>query len=208
MKFGIALILASLAFCCASARPTYKTIRVGVKGGMNISNYTFDRTDIGENAVGRVPGSKFGYQAGVVFRLTIPGFIHIQPEINFIERNYDFRLIRTSYYGKVSMSARRIELPLTVGFDISVVRIFGGAVFNLAEWRRSNVSSSVFDVKFKKSHVDMLLGLGLDIRKFFLDVRYIVPTGSSHEDVSIMGITQRTHVRSDELWEISAGFFF
>ncbi len=196
-----------LAICLGSMAAIAQPLKIGIKGGMNLSSYSFDQLQFDNTYITPVKGNTTGYQLGLVMRLTIPKFIHIQPEINYIERGYRFH-VNQGTRQTLELVTERIEVPVTVGFNIAALRIFGGPVFRIASNTRLDKQNKNFSVKFKESDVALQLGAGLDIRKFFLDVRYVTHPETTYENIYYKGSGQKVKVKNDEMWQFNIGFFF
>ncbi|MBP3356453.1 MAG: PorT family protein [Rikenellaceae bacterium] len=183
-----------------------QTFRVGVRGGLIIDHYSFDRVSVGDAVI--TPGSsKPGYQLGLVARISIPKFIHFQPEMVFTARNYHYTVApKGGARGDARVRTARLELPVAVGFNIQALRLFGGPVFRLDHTVRSN--NDAFAVRYNDSDVGLMLGAGLDIRRFFIDVRYTTYAGKTTNWFSYAGQSAQVKIRKDNMWTFSAGFFF
>ena len=130
-KLLLSLFFAILITASASAQ----IFKIGLRGGVNITNSSFNQISTGDYRINSLK-SKPGYQIALVSRISIPKFVQISPELQMIAHNYRYRVSGASS-GVVKMSVKRLELPVTVGFNISVFRLFGGPVFRLAHSEKS-----------------------------------------------------------------------
>lgn len=181
-------------------------LRIGVRGGVNIADTRFDQVTLGDSRISRGKDSP-GYQVALVTRLTIPKFIQISPELQFVSHDYGYE-IRGDRYGDVRISSKRLELPVMIGFNISAFRLFGGPVFRLGHWEKSNRPDLGFVVHYNDSDVALMAGAGFDIGKFFLDARYVAYPRATYNLMSVDGARRYVRMKRNWMWQFSAGFFF
>ncbi len=175
-------------------------LRIGFRGGAAVSTYSMDRVVVGGTEIGSRPSSA-GYQVGIAARLSIPGFIQIQPELVFHSFKYKYNV--GNHHADIKTS--RMELPVLVGFHISALRIFGGPVFRLSNSEKSSMRD--FKVKYNDSTVAGQFGIGFDIKKFFFDVRYTTYFGRVKNSISYLSNTGAAKVRDDG-FTFNMGFLF
>ncbi|MBP3331031.1 MAG: PorT family protein [Tidjanibacter sp.] len=188
---------------------TAQTVRFGFRGGANESHYSFDKFALDGNAVTPLRGAENGYQVGAVMRIQIPKFIHIQPELNYQVRNYTLLTSGDNFSGKRNeFKSTTIKLPVTMGFNIGALRLFGGPVFTLDSTVKNRDDAGEMDIEFDDSEVAFVVGGGFDIKNFFIDLRYTTFGGSTYSTISINDASYKAKVLTDELWELSVGFFF
>ncbi len=204
-KLLLILIVPALAIQTAGAQ-----IKLGVRGSVMTSLYEFNELTIDNTLIRPVGGSQIGYQLGIVTRLTIPKLIHIQPELNFSSRDYAFTLTNGgNYYPDGRVNVRRLEMPVTAGFNIGPLRFFSGPVFILSSTQECNTASShKLDIQFSDSDIALLAGVGIDANNFFVDIRYTTYRNKSSATYSIYNNTRKVRSTKDFTIQYSIGFFF
>lgn len=204
MKHFFLLLVALVLTGAASAQ----RLELGVRGGVNTSDYRFQPVDLSGTYVSR-GNAHLGYDVGFAFRLNLTRHLHLQAETNYVFANYNYRL-RGTYTRDVRIRAERIEIPVELGIRFAkVLRLFGGAVFRAAQSQRST-APGVFKVKFNDSDVALIGGLGIDAGKFFLDFRLTAyPQGHTWNTFTLAGAApQRVRIDRNLFYGGSIGFFF
>ncbi|SMG08445.1 Outer membrane protein beta-barrel domain-containing protein [Marivirga sericea] len=143
---------------------------IGPKFG--VSNTTLSIKDnVGEYKSG---DAKFSYHGGIFARIKITGF-YVQPEIYF-------NSVRGEYINPnpnlpvqdqtIEFNRNKIDLPILVGWKMGPLRINAGPVasFNLDNEIPNNTNSAVSE--YKSSVFAYQAGIGVDISKIIIDLRY------------------------------------
>ena len=184
-----------------------QVFKIGVRGGINITDNNFSQISTGEYRVNHLP-SKIGYQVALTTRISIPHFLQISPEFQMVSHTYRYQI--NSQFGRsdAQVSVKRFEIPVTVGFNIWVLRIFGGPVFRVAHTEKVKSIHRDFDVHYNDSDVALMVGAGLDLGKFFLDTRYNFNPKQARNTIEIGGIGRTAKIKNSGMWQFSAGFFF
>lgn len=203
MKHVVFTLLAALL---VSGAASAKRLMVGVRGGVDFTDYSFVPARI--NGVSFSPGSvQTGFEAGFVVRLNLAKHLHLQSELNYAFVNYDVR-VRNAARSSVKLRTERLQIPVQLGFQFGVLRLFGGAQFRVSDSERSS-SPNLLKVGFNNSDVGIMGGLGLNIRKFFLDFRISgYPRSRVWNTFTSGGVTKRVEVPRDIVYGASMGFFF
>lgn len=181
-------------------------LMVGVRGGVKVADYSFVPTRIGNAHFSPGP-LRAGYDVGLVVRLNLSRHLHLQSELNYAFINYD---IRTQGVGprSVTLRAERLEIPVQLGFQFGPLRLFGGAQFRVSDSERSS-APQVLKIGFNDSDVGVMGGIGLNIRKFFIDFRASgFPRSRVWHDFTSGGVTRRVKAPHDIVYGGSIGFFF
>jgi len=109
---------------------------------------------------------------------------------------------------RIALRTERFEIPVQLGFQFGVLRLFGGALFRVTESERSSVPQ-LLKVRFNNGDVGVMGGLGFNIRKFFIDFRISgYPRSRVWHDFTSEGIARRVKVPHDIVYGGSLGFFF
>ena len=202
MKHLFFLILALVLSGAASAQ----RLMVGVRGGVSFADYSFVPTRIGDTRFS--PGSvRAGYNVGFVLRLNLSKHLHLQSELDYAFVNYNV-LAENSGSRRITLRTERFEIPVQLGFQFGVLRLFGGAQFRVTGSERSSVPQ-VLKVRFNNGDVGVMGGLGFNVRKFFIDFRISgYPRSRVWHNFTSDGVTQRVKVPRDIVYGGSLGFFF
>ena len=108
----------------------------------------------------------------------------------------------------IALRTERFEIPVQLGFQFGVLRLFGGALFRVTESERSSVPQ-LLKVRFNNGDVGVMGGLGFNVRKFFIDFRISgYPRSRVWHDFTSEGIARRVKVPHDIVYGGSLGFFF
>ncbi len=172
-----------LSVCCLLiiAQFSFAQVKFGIKAGMSSSDV--QPSDLlvtnGEEAeqLGiAVENAKTGYHFGVYTRIGNKFFI--QPEIVFNSNQVDYKIDEYDNIGDVFSSIKgesyqNIDIPIMLGLKYGFLRIQGGPVGHV----HINSSSELTDIsgysqKFKEFTYGWQAGLGFDIWKLALDIKY------------------------------------
>ena len=124
MKHLFFLLLALVLSGAASAQ----RLMVGVRGGVSFADYSFVPTRIGDTRFS--PGSvRAGYNVGFVLRLNLSKHLHLQSELDYAFVNYNV-LAENSGSRRITLRTERFEIPVQLGFQFGVLRLFGGERIN------------------------------------------------------------------------------
>lgn len=198
------IILCAALFVCGAA--SAQRLQVGLRGGINTVDHSFGRVRIGDLAI---TGGKaqIGYDVGLVLRLNITKHLHLQSELNYAFNDYAFR-ISEFYTRDVKMRTERLELPVQLGLQFGVFRIFGGAQFRLTQSGRST-APELLKVRFNDDDIAIVGGIGFNIRKFFIDFRVSgYPRSHVWNTFIADGVTHRVQASRNIVYGGSIGFFF
>ncbi len=188
-----------------SGNITAQRLRIGVRGGFNVSDYDFSPVEVGDARFYSGP-LRAGFETGLVVRLNLTKHLHLQSELNYDFVNYSVRaeadLLRT-----LRMRSERLELPVQLGFQFGVLRLFGGVSFRLYDTSHSSVPD-LLKIDYN-DNMAVMGGLGVNIKRFFLDLRvqgyprsHVWNTFTSGDE------TMRVKVNHDIIYGGSIGFFF
>lgn len=196
-----------LCLCALAGTASARNFKVGVRGGVNLSDYTFDPIRIDGTAFSSGSG-RVGYEGGLVLRLDLSKHLHLQSELNYAAVRYEVRANNGSYERTVALRTQRFQIPVELGVQLGVVRLFGGAQFRVASSVHSS-NRSLLQAEFNDRNVSLIGGLGLNIRKFFIDFRVSgYPRARVWHRYTSHEITRRVSVPHDVVYGGSIGFFF
>ncbi|MCX4300970.1 MAG: outer membrane beta-barrel protein [Alistipes sp.] len=201
------LLISSFVLLFASGTASARRLQVGFRGGINTTDYRFSPVAIGETRF--VTGSsRAGFETGFVLRLNLSKFVHLQSELNYDFVNYSIRATRANLQTDVRLRSERLEVPVQLGFQLGIVRLFGGASFRLNNSLHSS-HPDLLKIRFDTENMAWMGGIGLNFKHFFLDFRLQGYPGSKHNNIfESNGIRQKVHIRSNIVYGGSLGFFF
>lgn len=203
MKQFVILLCAALFVCGAASA---QRLQFGLRGGIHTADHSFGRVRIGDLAV-TSGKAQIGYDVGIALRLNITRHLHLQSELNYAFTDYAFR-VSELYTRDVKMRTERLELPVELGLQFGVFRIFGGAQFRLTQSGRST-APELLKVRFNDDDIAIMGGVGLNIKKFFIDLRVSgYPRSHVWNTFIADGVTQRVKAGRDIVYGGSIGFFF
>lgn len=202
MKKWILTGLILLGVCSARAQH----FRVGVRAGINAEDYASSPVQLEGTTF--TPGSaKIGYEAALVLRFRLARHLHLQTGLNYQFSPYVFHL-EGQVHGRLTIDARRLEIPVELGLNFGVLRLFAGPVFRVAQWQKSSVPK-LLGIKFNDSDIALTGGVGLHVRRFFIDFRVTGYPWSNVRNTYRSGDTSaRVNVRRALLYGGSVGLFF
>jgi hypothetical protein len=137
---------------------------------LGISNTTLSLKD---NIAAYESGeAKYSYHGGVFARIKITGF-YIQPEIYFNSVNGEYTDATDPNDVKtLEFNQNKIDMPILIGWKMGPLRINAGPVasFNLDNEIPNNSNTAVSE--YKNSVFAYQAGIGVDISKLIIDLRY------------------------------------
>ncbi|HTN17183.1 MAG TPA: porin family protein [Chitinophagaceae bacterium] len=172
----IAMLLTSIFSLTARAQETADRIlpRVGIKGGLNYSNFFINDID-DKNAL-------LGFNAGLFAKCPITRFIAIQPELYYTTKGSEVTYNNVFAAGAARFRLSYIEVPVLLVINLNEnFNIHGGPyVSYLLDGRVSNQSSAeIFDFErnintdnYNRMDAGVAIGAAIDIRKISIGARY------------------------------------
>lgn len=196
----IVLSLLMLVTGCMLAQA--QTLDFGLKAGLNFSKMTNNRPDLYS-----ATANSTGFVAGVYGRVGLLGFF-AQPEVVYSQR-------KGAFTSKVDGSAvintlSYIDVPVLVGFKLAFFRMNLGPNFQFLVDAKQDADAGAGDPNFSKdnyskSAVGYQAGVGFDLLKISLDLRYDGSFGSLGKEVNINGQNFDYSTRAS-MWQVSLGF--
>ncbi|MFD1255374.1 porin family protein [Mucilaginibacter terrae] len=168
MKKAIYILAISLCTAASASAQFIPRVEFGAKAGVNLSSFSTENTLSSEN--------KAGYLAGFWARVGTAG-IHFQPELYFTAKNVEFRDAATSTQNTAKFKS--IDLPLLVGTKFGMfgsgVRLNTGPLVSFAVSNDQSVGTAFANasrLRVKDQNYAWQFGVGLDVQKVSLDLRY------------------------------------
>ncbi|WP_028296564.1 porin family protein [Olivibacter sitiensis] len=164
---SIAVLIAGASFAQAQLLPSFQ---FGLKGGLNFSKLSED---------GRLLNSstRTGYQAGVYARVGAAG-IHFQPELYVTGKSSEATFNNDGNEVTANVTFTSLDLPLLIGTRIGLgplgFRVQAGPVvsFMLDKGIGSALSNVVTPSNYKNQAIGITGGIGADVSKLRVDLRY------------------------------------
>lgn len=200
------VILTGLLLLAATGAAFAQRLQVGVRGGINTTDFSMAPTTVGGTTFSRGSG-KVGYEAALLLRFRLAKHLHLQSGLNYQFNPYAFR-VSGQMNVRLTVDARRLEIPVELGLNFGVLRLFAGPVFRVAQWQKSSVPR-LLKIGFNDSDIALTGGAGLHIRKFFIDFRITgYPWSQVHYTFRSGDSSARVKVNRNLLYGGSVGFYF
>jgi len=190
----ILLGLAALFFCVqATQAQLLPSLKLGIKGAVNFSSLKSEGNWLSSD-------TKAGFQAGIWGRVGVAGF-HVQPELYYAQKKASYE----SEEGSGEATFKSLDLPVLLGTKIGLgpigVRIQAGPVFSFAQDGKVSFNTIADKESYKKSSTGIIGGVGADISKFTVDLRY---------EHGLNNLSTEGGDRSQKIsmWSIGVGYAF
>jgi hypothetical protein len=153
-------------------------LRVGAATSSVADSEALKFSDGADSLLMKMESSHFGFHVGGFARVTVKDFF-IQPEVLFNTRGHNYTLANLSTSQQQILDDRfsTLDIPIIVGYKFSALRFQAGAVGSMT---LTNTNDLVEFFDEQKDLVSTLqgfnwgwqAGLGLDIAKFVIDIKY------------------------------------
>ncbi|SFS58597.1 porin family protein [Sphingobacterium wenxiniae] len=155
--------IAAITFAQAQLLPSFK---LGVKGALGFSSLSSEGKLFNSD-------TKTGFQLGAWGRVGLAGF-HVQPEVYYASKKAG---IKTANNEEGDATFKSMDVPILLGTKIGLgpvgFRIQAGPVFSFAQdGKVVNISEATNWDAYKKNSTGIIGGIGADISKLTIDVRY------------------------------------
>jgi len=167
-RFFTTLTVLAIAVQFASAQ-ILPTFQFGVKGGLNLSSLQSTASSTFSSS------NQAGYLAGVWARFGALGF-NFQPEMYVTSKDVD---VTTQGGGETSAKFTSLDVPLLIGGKIGAFglggRFYTGPLISFAIDKNQSFGGAVdkaVDLDYQDQNFAWQFGLGLDIKKISIDLRY------------------------------------
>lgn len=148
----------------------------------------------------------FGFHAGVFARITMLN-AYIQPEVLFTSNGGKIEFHDGATQQIKEYEFNKLDVPIMLGLKLSdVLRIQAGPVASLllkADAKEGGVSEDIKD-NYKSATIGYQAGIGLDLGRLALDLKYEGNLSKLGSDISIGNFTADTDVRNNQ-WLLSLG---
>lgn len=199
MKNAIVLCMALLLSSSVFAQ----LVTVGPKVGISHSTITaegIDQVKAGDSSV--------GFHAGLFVRISALGF-YVQPEALFTSTNGQIKIndpSTSTIDAAQDLTYNKLDIPVMVGFKIGdFIRLNAGPSFSLILNRESESITEEVTSNYKNATVGYQLGVGLDLNRIVVDLRYENSLSALGTEVTFKGQTFDTDLRN-KLYTLSLGY--
>lgn len=190
MKKRILTLIVAITTIFSAQAQLFPSFDLGLKAGANF-------TSLRSNGNYFDSSTKAGFLAGAWARVGVLGF-HIQPELYYTSKNTSLNRGNTSEDVKFST----VDVPVLLGTKIGLgpigARIQAGPLFSFIV-DKDNVTSFGSEVDYKKNFAAIVGGVGVDISKLSLDLRYEAGLGN---------INRGDNRQRLNLWTLAVGYNF
>lgn len=213
MKRFFLLVMTIFALNTADAQLLKYGLRVG-GGTTSVRNSDavnlYDGTD---SLVMKMGSSHFGFHVGGFARVTVKDFF-VQPEVLFNTRGHNYTAFNLSNNTQEILDDRfsTLDIPIIVGYKFSSLRFQAGPVGSLT---LTNTNDLIERFDEQEDLVATLqgfnwgwqAGIGLDISKFMIDIKYEGNFQSIGNDITIDGNTYDFNGRANRFL-VTFGYSF
>jgi Outer membrane protein beta-barrel domain len=115
--------------------------------------------------------AQIGYQLGIFARINLAG-LFVQPELLFTSSE---SALDVTGVGDVSLNFNKIDVPVMVGMKLGPLRLQVGPSFSFLTSAESETPAGIVEdvtENYKNSTVGYQVGVGIDISKLVLDLKY------------------------------------
>ena len=152
----------------------FAQLGLGVKAGLNVSNFKSSEVLTDNHSINTSPTGKLGYHAGAYLRVSLFG-VFIQPELVFTSISSDYTVtdLATTTEQIAKQTIGRVDVPVLLGVRLGTLRLGVGPVGSIIVSDKSELSDLTgYQEKMKSATFGYQLAGGADIWKFSLDIRY------------------------------------
>ena len=149
--------------------------------------------------------AEFGYQFGIFARFKVPIIgLYAQPEILLSQTESTVSVANQN----ADLSFNRVDVPVMLGGKVGPLRINAGPVLSFLTKAESDLSGTVADIQdnYSNTTVGFQAGVGIDILKFVIDLKYEGALSERFSDrFNIAGTPVSTDERASQL-VLAVGF--
>jgi hypothetical protein len=181
-------------------------VSAGLKLGTNVSHLSAQLSTL------KNPDYYMGLNAGAFVRFNLTTKWMIQPELVYSQRGGSFTDNLTGQ--KVDNRMSYLEVPVLVGYrPVSWLRLHAGPNFQyLVGAEENTLAAAGRIITFRKEALNNLvfgaqLGLGFDISRFSIDLRYDTNLSSlGINQSSADGVSSQTASSRNNVWQLAIGY--
>ncbi len=178
-------------------------IEYGVKGGLSSSSISMDNVKLGDTmTIENVGEAMVGIHFGGFLRVEVLGFF-VQPELLFSSNGGKVAVkdLRTTNPAEIkNQRFNKIDIPIIVGKKLGPVRLGVGPVAGIMISSKSDLLDvDSYEEKFKSAVWGFQAGVGLNVSKLGVDLRYEGSLSKYGESITVRGIEFPTDTRTSQL---------
>ena len=190
------------------AIPAKAGINFGIKGGYNITNFSFSGDDLSST-------NRSGFFIGPSVKIGIP-VLPIGFEVAALYDQRDAKLSTTAN-GEETLSQKSINIPVNIRYELGLgdmagIYVAAGPQFGFNIGDKSFSFDDVADYKLKDSNLSINLGAGLRLVKHLeIGFNYNIALGKTGEFNVIDGAGEALGINGNgkaNAWQISAAYYF
>lgn len=205
----VTLLLMSLLTSSLS----FSQVRFGIRGGINSSKMNSStEVNTGDYKITCPNYSVIGYHVGLISQIKLFSFF-IQPELLYSSIHndlnvYDHNSANPDEAIAVRQKLNRIDIPVLVGVKLSILKLEVGPVASFLISNNSDLKSiTEYDMQWNKAVIGYQAGIGLDVGKIALDVKYEGSLSKYGTGIDIGNSTTSFDTRLNQII-FSVGLFF
>ncbi|MBN2611958.1 MAG: outer membrane beta-barrel protein [Bacteroidales bacterium] len=194
----------------ASLTTGYSQFRFGVRGGVNWNYVLADNIVYDGNTTITLPSkANMGYHFGLISQIELFN-LFVQPELLFLSNKNELILKNTSgdNEGYVEQRVFRLDVPVMFGVKIKSFKIQAGPIGTIFLGDKTNlIEIQDFDQEFKSLTFGYQAGIGFDLSRVSLDLKYEGNLSDFGKEVTINNNTFNLDQRSNQI-VFSIGLLF
>jgi hypothetical protein len=199
MLIGLVIILSA---------PAFSQINFGIKVGAETTTVPTYQCGNGVATITALKDASWGYHAGIFLRFGL-GPVYIQPEAVFASTSFDYNVNTANLNELRTQKFDRLSVPVLLGIKFGPLRLNAGPAASIMI---GSPSALIDDPNFKNMYKQAVYGyqagVGVDLGKLTLDVRYAGSLGEKYGDsVTIEGQTFKLDYGQSSLL-LSIGLMF
>ena len=211
MKKVLTLIVMAVAF----AMPSEAQVNFGIKGGLNFTNMSFDKSSVDDFLK-----NKAGFFAGVTvkFQLPIVG-LGIDGAALYDQREGDIEVGTSTVTTTEKLKSQSIQIPINLRYEIGLgesanIFIFAGPQFGFNIGNKVNeLWNDAAEWRLKTSNFSANVGLGFTLMSHLqLSANYNIALGTTGEvdAKSALDQTWKTAIGEAKAnsWQIALAYYF
>jgi hypothetical protein len=202
----IVMLLLTTAF-------SYSQIRIGIRGGINASQLKSDNVITTDDYKIKIPNyAMLGYHVGLISQVQLFNFF-LQPELLYtVTRNniniYDLNSANPDAVDESLQKLNRIDLPILLGYKFNVFKLEVGPVATFLISDDSDLKKiTSYDLQLNKATFGFQAGVGLDVGKLALDIKYEGSLTKLGNSITVGGNDLNFDSRLNQII-VSIGLFF
>jgi hypothetical protein len=191
----------------------FSQIKFGLRGGINSSKMNSStEVNTGDYKITCPNYSVIGYHVGLISQINLFAFF-IQPELLYSSVHndldvYELNSANPDEATTVKQTLNRIDIPVMVGFKLKILKLEVGPVASFIISDNSDLESiTQYDMQWNKATIGYQAGIGLDVGKIALDVKYEGSLSKLGTGITIGNTTTSFDTRLNQII-VSVGLFF